>query len=208
MRRLALLFFLIGCSSTVKDHDSGGDDSNLGGDTMEEEACPSTETPLTADDSTPLGFTVGEALERVDSNWIGTMGLEGGGTTQGMVQTEWTGGPIVFVTHEESTSGMEIYCPDFLQISVPLTLSTENGLFAFSVTADAKFMGLEEWIAYASTSSEENLGSHEPEDGTYQLTRLVSGEEETGDVAVSTEGSDGDAAWISRAVVLSWPETP
>jgi len=197
-----------GCSlqSLVDDTASVNDEPEV--DTMEEEACSPIETAVTADDTTPLGFMVAEAIEWVTNTWMGTMAHSDGSTTMGVVQTEWTGGPIVMVTHDAPASGIEIFCMDHLRIGVPLTLSTQDGSFNFTLVADAKVSATEEWTTSVEAAADENLGSHDLDGGTYMVSKVASGEEESGDVAVITEGSDGDAVWISQDVVLSWPEAP
>lgn len=189
-------------------------------DEMNGPSCDRTETALTIDESTPLGFTPGEVLAWLEGTDVVSFILADNWLTSEVEVEVASDGVYTWVDQEEAPSlggGMEpaigVVCEDSVEVGATVGFITSRGEFAesWAVTLSASASG----AARATVDVELNEveGSYAPEasaiegcDDTGLSFTLAFAEVAgpNGEVYLLCEATDGDTASMSQDLVGSW----
>lgn len=202
-----MILLLLGCGDGTKDETDGP-------------SCDRTETALTIDESTPLGFSAGELLTWLEGTDVVPFTLAGDSADRDVEIVVASDGVYTWVDQEEAPStggGMEpaigVVCEDSVEVGATVGFTTSTGEFAesWAVTLAASASGAAR--ATVDVELDEVEGSYAPE------ASAIEGCDETGlsftlafaevagpngEVYLLCEATDGDTASMSQDLVGSW----
>lgn len=197
-------------------------------DTLDEgwfPGCDETRTELGDDEASALGFSADDVFAeltlpatldgRIDGDVAVTVTLD-------LIRTD---DPVAFVDREpseppddvEEIPTIDVQCDDTLEIPVQLTLTTDDGSFDETVTAEL------EAATPGGVALFADLGDGQALDGTYQPGTVDTSEYDTwgytvdlrrdagtwsGAISLVGEGTDGDGdvAFVEQTEVLTWSD--
>lgn len=180
-------------------------------------ACTPAPSPLAVTETAPNGQVPASLLASVPATLSVPFLYEGGATTGIALTFDPAGATARWVDMVEDAPGegpsATIACLDVLEIDLPLTLTTEDGAFAFSGTLTfvaaedgsleattrlptASMSGSYDWSAHGDETTdtiEAELNVHLLADGTSE-----------GEVSAFLTGSDGETAWAGMDAIGGW----
>ena len=210
-----LLPLVLGCNTESVD-DTAADDGGQFGEESGRGCVVLTETELTLDQISSLGFSANQALAiatvdetdellYVDGSKTGyhlTVGQSGGAR---LVEMEWDSG----------TSGTEmaVDCPPYVAIDAIVTLDTEDGLFAEAWDSELRAASLDDirWLAQLdAVAGTFDIADFVEDPGQFDsMSAWVSATFDAlgshGVIAGQGEGTNGATAFASSVDVGSWP---
>lgn len=210
---LPLLSLPLGLACGDKDDDTGGNE-------YWSPHCDVTETALAFDEVSPLGFSAAELATGIGSALSADLSWSAGGSTPLSLGLAWAS-DAVFVDLEEApvpdgvtdVPAIGVICDDYLEVGATLSLDSDDGLLAESLSIDLQALQVDAATFSADVvegdfSDPAIFDPFDVKDATSQGPRLsgsfFAGGGSDGVIGWFSEGSDGEVAWASIDTVASW----